>query len=356
MSNEIAGEIELARATGNAAFKIMAKYNIAPIPENYALLYLYASGTNEALTAEVERLINRNEISGAFALTDLYSRYVAKRENVLQFDEAGAKMQAEMDRVLAMVAEAERGAKAYGVSLTNANAGLGGPKPPLTEIVASLIRSTHEMQNKNQRLEESLHGFTDEVAGLRENLAKARREANTDALTQLANRKGFEDNVKMCTESSARDDAPLALLFGDVDHFKQFNDQYGHALGDQVLRIVAKSISENIPSRAMAARFGGDEFAILFPDTDITAAVMIADRIRRTIESRKIIKRTTGEQLSKITTSMGISIYVPGESVAQFVARADAALYAAKAGGRNRVATEVEAKSSGLKSAEMAAH
>lgn len=349
-------DLELTRTIGTLALKYMAKHEIAFTPDNYAVWYMYASGQNEALSLEIERLVAKAEPFRRHVMADFYARYASRTEDSAKLDEAGAKVQAEVARVLAMVSEAEQDAKAYGDSLNSAKSELGVPSPPLSSIVTNLVQSTREMLEKNQRLEESLHVFTSEVAGLRENLAKARQEANTDALTQLHNRKAFEDDLKASTAIASLHDQPLSLLFCDVDHFKTFNDQFGHALGDQVLRIVAKGFVDNMPARALAARFGGDEFAVLLPDTDLTAAILMAERARKAIEGRKIIKRNTGEQLGRITTSMGVSEYIPGEAVTHFVARADGALYAAKAAGRNRVATQNDIKENKLQAASLSAN
>jgi diguanylate cyclase len=129
---------------------------------------------------------------------------------------------------------------------------------------------------------------------------------------------------------------------GDVDHFKKFNDTWGHATGDQVLRLVAQCFKATVKGRDTAARFGGEEFVVILPATALKNAERVAENIRKAVESKKIVKRSTGETLGSITLSIGVSQYVKGEDPAETINRADACLYAAKRGGRNRVCSELD--------------
>jgi diguanylate cyclase len=134
----------------------------------------------------------------------------------------------------------------------------------------------------------------------------------------------------------------VTLVMCDIDHFKTFNDTWGHQTGDQVLRLVANCLSENVKGRDTAARYGGEEFAVILPQTSLADAVGLADQIRGKVESKKLVKKSTGDILGMITISMGVAQYNPQESLDEFVARADTCLYAAKHAGRNRVVCEAD--------------
>lgn len=133
----------------------------------------------------------------------------------------------------------------------------------------------------------------------------------------------------------------------DVDHFKQFNDRWGHQTGDHVLRLVADVMNANIKGADVLARYGGEEFAIILPGTTLSNAVMLADRIRKAVESRRLKKRRTDEDLGVVTLSMGAALLRWNDNVDSFVERADNLLYAAKNGGRNRVVDEESAEAPG---------
>ena len=136
----------------------------------------------------------------------------------------------------------------------------------------------------------------------------------------------------------------FCLMLLDIDHFKRFNDTWGHQTGDQVLRLVAMTLKSNIKGKDLAARYGGEEFAAILPETDLEGAVIVADNIRKAVQAKELLKRSTNEKLGRITASFGVAMYKPGDSPSSLIERADRCLYAAKHAGRNRVLSEVELK------------
>ncbi len=135
---------------------------------------------------------------------------------------------------------------------------------------------------------------------------------------------------------------PLSLLMADIDHFKSFNDQYGHLTGDQVLRLVALAVKQNVKGRDVAARYGGEEFIIALPNTALQSAITVADHIRRAVMTKELMRRSNGERLGRVTISIGAAMLRPGESAQLLIERADKCLYVAKRHGRNRVICETD--------------
>ncbi len=176
------------------------------------------------------------------------------------------------------------------------------------------------------------------------------KEALTDALTGIPNRKSFDMRLRVAAREARENEEPLSLLFADIDHFKHFNDTFGHQIGDQVLRLVARTLTDSVKGRDTPARHGGEEFAIILPQTPLNAARIVADQIRLGLMRRRLVGRDRRDNYGSVTLSFGAAEYRPGESLTTFVERADAALYFAKRHGRNRVATEdmvqAEAKAS----------
>ena len=168
--------------------------------------------------------------------------------------------------------------------------------------------------------------------------ARLEQLAQTDALTGLLNRRALTERITAEMERALRYDSSMALLMIDLDHFKRVNDTYGHLVGDDVLRDVAKLLTETIRTSDMVARYGGEEFLMLLPETDDAGAELFAERIRVAIESHDFGARSNKPGLS-LTTSVGVATFPAAriESVEDLFARADAALYRAKADGRNRV-------------------
>jgi diguanylate cyclase len=156
----------------------------------------------------------------------------------------------------------------------------------------------------------------------------------------IGNRQYFDESLIHLAGSANRDDKALSLLFGDIDHFKDFNDRFGHQVGDQVLRLVAGLIRNTLQDGDLVSRYGGEEFGIILPGKPLADAKMTAERIRAAVMTRNIKKKGDNGSYGRITMSIGVAQFRAGETPVAFIERADACLYAAKRSGRNRVVSE----------------
>jgi diguanylate cyclase len=159
----------------------------------------------------------------------------------------------------------------------------------------------------------------------------------TDALTGLANRKLFDVEFYRMVNEAHNNKRPLSLLMVDIDYFKSFNDTYGHQVGDQVLKLVARTLKDGVKGRDLPARYGGEEFSVVLPETEVEGAIKLANTLREAVAAKEILNRSTGERLGKITMSVGAAQLAANEKTAELIERADAALYKAKHAGRNQV-------------------
>jgi diguanylate cyclase len=209
-------------------------------------------------------------------------------------------------------------------------------------VVESLVKSAREMRDINKALEERLTLSKSEISNLQQSLEAIRAESLTDPLTGLGNRKYFDRSIEMAVQNAIANGEPLSLLMFDIDHFKSFNDSYGHLTGDQVLRLVAMSLKQTIKGQDITARYGGEEFAVVLPNTALRQALTVADHIRRAVMAKELKKKSTGEILGRVTISVGVSMLKPDDDTDSLIERADACLYAAKRNGRNRVICEVD--------------
>jgi diguanylate cyclase len=177
---------------------------------------------------------------------------------------------------------------------------------------------------------------------LQQNLETVRNESLTDPLTGLSNRKHFDNAITKALSEAVERSEPMSLIMTDIDHFKSFNDTWGHLTGDQVLRLVAMSMKQNVKGQDIAARYGGEEFAVVLPNTVLRSALTVGDHIRRAVMSKELMKRSTGQNLGRVTISVGIATVRNGDTAQTLIARADGCLYAAKRNGRNRVICETD--------------
>lgn len=320
-----------------------------PTPENFSIWYAFVAGRNPELTAAIDAILAGGHKFTQKVNDDLYERFAVFSQDKAELREVGLRVEEAVGRVLEYLSNASQGSTDYGAALENFSGRLTGGSAPdhLTEAVGAIMAETKAMADMNQQLVRNLELSSTEVARLRNELDDLKREASTDALTQLANRKMFDHALKMAIYRAGQDGAPLCLLMIDIDFFKKFNDTYGHQLGDQILKLVARSLTETVRVKDTAARYGGEEFAVVLPETSLDEALGLAETIRSQVADKRVTNRRTGQVLGQVTLSAGAAIYSPGETVGSFIHRADSALYLAKSDGRNRVKSEVDLAVSG---------
>jgi diguanylate cyclase len=320
----------------------MTSHRVPPTPHNYSVWFAYASGLEMELSLEIDARIAAQQPFTDQVSNELYERFCDMSRHIGVLQQTGAELDHAVERVVKVIAAATGDTESFNQALDKFSNELGGgiAAERVRSIVANLLVETQQAAEKSRTLEEQLSRASGEVAELRQNLEAVRREALTDPLTGIPNRKLFESRLREAARNAVESGEPLALLMLDIDHFKRFNDTYGHQLGDQVLRLVAKTLADGVKGRDTPARFGGEEFVIVLPQTRLENAVTVAEQLRRTMARHKVVRKDTGEEYGVIALSVGASVYRPCEDLAELIRRADAALYHAKHSGRNRVVAE----------------
>jgi diguanylate cyclase len=313
-------------------------------PRNYEIWYAYATGRHPSLNQRINDLLGKSGKLSDVELEQIYEIYISPTRLSERIDNVGAHLMAEIEQMTASIDAAAGSANHCTESLAGVSEKLGQSKDreSLRAIVESLVQTAKEMKVSNQQLQDRLNATAREINELQENLETVRNDSLTDPLTQLANRKFFDTALEQAITQALAKNEPLSLLMTDIDHFKKFNDSFGHLTGDQVLCLVAGSVKQNIKGQDTAARYGGEEFAIVLPNTVLRSAITIADQIRRAIMTKELMKRSTGEHLGRVTISIGVAMLHKNDTTQGFIERADACLYAAKRHGRNRVMCEAD--------------
>lgn len=318
------------------ALDVMQAHGVWPTPRNFELWVHYVSESASPLAKEIDRRLGAGEAiteSLGEALAAQFLPDARLNGDILQ---AGDVLSKELQSVTRAIETAQKSSEEYGQELATASQRLGGDAGAVKAVVQDLASATAKVQGDNAQLESQLAETTAELDRLRENLDQVRRDAMTDGLTNLTNRKAFDERLAQACEHADAEGEAVTLAIIDIDHFKGFNDTWGHQIGDQVLRYVASVIGRLGAAPRIAARYGGEEFAIIFPAEGGRTAMAVLEEIRVEVSSRALKRRSTNEDLGAITVSAGYAERLKGESTASLVGRADAALYASKHAGRNR--------------------
>jgi diguanylate cyclase len=314
------------------------------VPRNYEIWYVYATGYNAPLNQIINETLARNGKLTEADLEQIYDAYLSQIKTSERIDKVGARVIGEIDDVMSLISDALGMSTSYDATLSGATQQLtdAHTREQVKAIAETLLASTRQMHNTNKALQDRLSLSKAEISNLHQSLEAIRAESLTDPLTGLGNRKHFDQSIEAAVQTALANGEPLSLMMFDIDHFKSFNDNYGHLTGDQVLRLVGMSLKQTIKGQDITARYGGEEFAVVLPNTALRQALTVADHIRRAVMAKELKKKSSGEILGRVTISVGVSMLKPGDDTDALIERADACLYAAKRNGRNRVICEAD--------------
>ena len=265
-----------------AAVRAMERLEITPHPRNFTLWYAYHSGVHPDLTTTIDQLIDtgrplteqRNEV--------LYERYFGSVQFVKSIEHTDQEVGELLERTRADLETAGSDAQAFGDAITAMTDTVESAEgaEELQSLIKGIIEECRLMDHRNQAIEEKLEHSSKRIGSLHERLDAVKKETLTDGLTKLPNRRAFDAQLDEESRQAEELDEPLSLLMMDIDHFKRFNDTYGHQIGDQVIKLVARTLMQTLKGRDSPARYGGEEFAVILPRTDQVRAVVVAERIR----------------------------------------------------------------------------
>ncbi len=322
------------------SLKLMKKYSVFPDENSFAIWQLYAENALPELSKEIDDYLAKKKPFPSDFCVRLYDKYVKQTPDSQEVAAISGKLEGQLSNILKALSGAGLQTSNYASKLelakskmSEASLSVDGFKSILDDISSLTQAMISENTNLNTQLEKS----SNEVSVLNEDLTHLRTQAETDALTGLANRRHMWQRMQSAISASLKKETPLCAMMLDIDHFKNFNDSFGHLVGDQVIKLLANTIDGLIKGKDTAARYGGEEFTIILPETTIKNAVTLANNIRIAISSKELKNKAKGTSLGTITISIGVAIFRKGETGEELLERADRALYAAKNGGRNQV-------------------
>lgn len=321
------------------ALPLMMKYSVPTTPNNYALWYHYAAEKNLALKESMDKLLSSNGTYPPIQAESLYREHIRPEEEnatwelrstiekmIVQLDKSiidthsdTNQFQQSFDKTVAKISKVEE----EGWSIDE-----------VVGLLKTFEKDAKQMRNATRFFSNSLAVAKSEINNLKEQLEQTRNAAMYDSLTGLFNRNAFDTELSAYLKADTKG---LCLILCDIDHFKKFNDTWGHLLGDQVLKAVGRKINDNMRDGRTAYRFGGEEFVMLLPKTNVRIARQFAETTRKQFERLTLKDKRSGQLINNITASFGVVESQPNETITELIARADEYLYKAKRLGRNRV-------------------
>jgi len=340
--------IDEALKSASKAIEKMRDIGVPANPNNFTIWFHYFSGTYPDLKRTLDILLGNKQKFTETRNSEIFQKFFTLDQENATLHDATTRVESELGRIVGTLGKADEEFTGLRSELVKAESQLSETTEvkDVRAITSSLQAHIKTVINHNDGLEETLKASSKEINLLKEDLERMRREAMTDGLTGIANRKLFDLELRKAAMNAMANGEDLALLMVDVDHFKRFNEHYGHQVGDQVLKLVAVTISECIKGQDTAARYGGEEFSVILPRTNLENAVRLAEHICKRISAKNVVNRATGERLGKVTMSAGAALFEYGEPVGQLLVRSDRALLEAKSQGRNRVVSQIDIEGS----------
>ncbi|WP_237707164.1 GGDEF domain-containing protein [Pseudoalteromonas sp. BSi20652] len=326
------------------AIPLMVKHRMPVTPINYAIWYCYIQGNNPSLNTELDQVIAQQQTCSQDKAKEIFDKHLTQ-DDLAFFQEITEKFNTTIEQVQHDISITIDHSKSFTTSLVDSQNELNmlSDTNSFNEIIGCVERLTDEsiaMQDYARKFQTTLASAYNEIKYLKESLNISKEAADTDPLTGFYNRGRFDlDIADFCRNYSEQTQihSLAVLIMFDIDHFKRFNDDFGHQKGDEVLKIVAKKVKENIADTSNVYRYGGEEFCITAYFETINDMMAFADRIRLEIAKLVIRKKNDVNTKRAISASFGLAILRPFANSTVLVERADRALYIAKTHGRNRI-------------------
>lgn len=336
---------EFICANSGKALNLMVEFEVSASPKNYHLWYTHTAKSDLNLSKMMDNMIEKEVHFNQDVNEKLYEKFFSVDKELKTIVETGATFQKELAKIVTALKETGENTSNHTKTLSEQVEKLADFEGvnELKDIIKVVMADTNKIKEQSSKLETKLEQSTYKIKNLQNNLENSRIESRTDALTNIGNRKYFEEQMKENILNLHNKGDDFCLILCDIDYFKKFNDNYGHQVGDQVLKVVAAIIKKELGTLGACARFGGEEFAVMMPKTKLKEAIRLAETIRKVISERTIKNKNTGDNFGRIAMSFGVAGTGHERcTVEEIIQKADSALYLAKSNGRNMVQSEME--------------
>jgi len=304
-------------------------------PVNYAVWYEYVSGDNQALSDAIDTRLEQNKPITTEVTQNLYEKYVLMGMPE-RLEKTNKGITLVVNNTLKNLNKAESTAGECAADLSNTENVLENCTDieVLKAVVHDILSNTQTLTASSNELKDELKRSSQEMKRLSSELAAVKEIARIDGLTGLLNRSTFDKELRALCKKS---DVSIALIMFDLDHFKQLNDTFGHVVGDKVLQFFSSLLKKHASDNHLAARYGGEEMAMILFDVSQHQAAKIAEEVRAELADSNLKQKNNGQTLGQTTVSAGVSLFQLGDTPNSLIDRADKALYVSKENGRNQV-------------------
>jgi diguanylate cyclase len=319
------------------------RHRSPPQPRAYEVWYTYAAGLDPVLRARVDSELIKTGVVDLDTIEQIYEEHFLQKRLSRGMTRIGDGLDAGLRDTLAVVRSGLGSNQRYLGSLRQAQDRIANVSRnhDAKRVVMELLDLGQAHAAQTEAVSAELMKARAEVLDLQTELHRLRDSAYLDHLTQIPNRRHMDEVLEREIMLASANGEPLSLALGDLDHFKGLNDNFGHTIGDAVLKQFAALIRNNIKGQDTPARFGGEEFAIIFPKTSVFGAGHATENIRRLLHETDFILSRDRSSIGKVSVSFGVTQLQPGDTMGALIRRADGLLYKAKKLGRNRVETDM---------------
>lgn len=329
-----------AHALSRAVLSKLQTHQLPPTPIHFTLIYELLTEIDPTLSKQIaESLATQtydDQTAGHF-FSALWSPIFDQKSHTEAFSEAINELVVFIEKWL-LYQDDQKATLDQQLHEINS---LSSPEAILDRLKRQVLPTLEAYQDQAGEFQQQINHSNEEFQLLKQQLDKATSLAKTDELTNIPNRRGFNEIIDQTIQAANQTQNTFNLLMIDIDLFKQINDEYGHLIGDSILRYLARSLHNEVKGQDSVARIGGEEFIIILPNTAYTDAIKVANNIRQKIASCPLQAKSNSKPIH-LTISIGVAIYQLNESLETLIDRADKCLYFAKNHGRNCTIGESE--------------
>lgn len=321
------------------ALDLASRHRVPPVPKAFEVFFTYAGKANEALTARLDQEMRSHEMIPPQLIEQIHGEYLASHMVSDGVARIGHRMDAELADVIDLIETGMAESDAFASTIRRAQGRLSGRPDPrqAKEIVDRLMSESAEHAASISRFSDSVQSVRAQFTSMQHELRELRQSVLMDHMTQLPNRRRFDEVLEQRVREAGRRGGALSAIFVDIDFFKSFNERWGRATGDAVLRKEAEILRQHLRDGWTAARIEGDVFALILPDVPLQAAEGVAEQIRLATSRIQLIKSATREKVAGISCSAAATALRPREDSAALIGRLDDFILRAKAAGRDQV-------------------